>query len=124
LGKNAQTSFYSGTDMFKQLTNDVNFSKHVLPNQNQIKSLNLGWGAEWRMENYQTDLGEEASWKNYDTANYPQVSEPGPEYVLNKSRHVFGAYAELESELKNKLLFNIAWRYEYYSDFGGILQGK
>jgi iron complex outermembrane recepter protein len=124
LGENAPTSFYTGTDNFKQLTNDINFSKQVLPKGDQFKTLNLGWGAEWRFENYQTKLGEEVSWKNYDTANYPQVSEPGPGNVLNKGRHVFGAYAELESELENNLLINIAGRYEYYSDFGGNLAAK
>jgi iron complex outermembrane recepter protein len=124
LGKNAQTSFYSGTDIFKQLTNDINFSKQLLPKENQFKSLNLGCGAEWRMENYQTRLGEEASWKNYDTANYPLVSEPGPENILNKTRNVFWAYVEIESELKNNLLVNISGRYEYYNDFGGNIAGK
>jgi iron complex outermembrane receptor protein len=86
--------------------------------------LNIGWGAEWRFENYNIKQGEEASWKNYDTLNYPRFSEPGPENILNKSRNVFGAYAELESELKNKWLFNIAGRYEYYTDFGGNIAGK
>ena len=124
LGANAQTSFYGGTDFFKQLTSDVNFSKLFLPRANQIKTLNLAGGAEWRREDYQTNLGEEASWKNYDTANYPLIGEPGPENVLNKSRNVLGAYVELESEFKNNLLFNIAGRYEYYSDFGGNIAVK
>jgi iron complex outermembrane receptor protein len=124
LGANAQTSFDNGTDNFKQLTSDINFSKQFLPTANQIKTLNLGWGAEWRLENYHTNLGEEASWKNYDTVNYPLVPEPGPENVLNKTRNVLGAYVEMESEFKNNLLFNIAGRYEYYSDFGGNMAVK
>ena len=124
LGANAQTSFYNGTDFFKQITSDINFSKQFLPTVNQIKTLNLGWGAEWRLENYQTNLGEEASWKNYDTVNYPRFSVPASENIVNKSRNVFGAYIELESEFKNNLLFNMAGRYEYYSDFGGNIAVK
>jgi iron complex outermembrane receptor protein len=124
LGRNAQTSFYSGTDLFKQLTSDINFSKQFLLTANQIKTLNLAWGAEGRLENYQTKLGEEASWKNFDTVNYPRFNVPGPENVVNKSRNVFGAYVELESEFKNNLLFNMAGRYEYYSDFGGNIAVK
>ena len=124
LGANAQTSFYEGTDIFKQLTNDINFSKQVLLNKNQFKTLSIGWGAEWRLENYRTKQGEEAYWKNYDTANYPRFSVQGPENLVNKTRNVFGAYAELESEFKNNLLINIAGRYEYYNDFGGNIAGK
>ena len=123
MGANAQTSFYNGTDIFKQLTNDINFSKQFLTKSNQFKTVNLGWGAEWRLENYHTKLGEEASWKNYDTVNYRQVSISDTN-IVNKSRNVLGAYVELESEFKNNLLFNIAGRYEYYSDFGGNIAGK
>ena len=124
LGQNAQTSFYSGTDIFKQLTNDINFSKPLLANKDQLRSFNLGWGAEWRWENYQTKLGEEAWWKNYDTVNFRQVTEPDPENIINKIRNVFGAYLDIESELKNNLLVNVSGRYEYYSDFGGNIAGK
>ena len=72
----------------------------------------------------ETKLGEVAFWKNYDPLNYPQFNVSGTDNVVNKSRNVLGAYAELESELKNNLLFNIAGRYEYYSDFGGNIAGK
>ena len=124
LGAGAQTSFYAGTDLFKQLTNDINFSKQFLPAANQIKTLNLSWGAEWRRENYQTKPGEEASWKNYDTVNYPRFNVAATENFVNKHRNVLGAYVELESEFENTLLFNIAGRYEYYSDFGGNMAVK
>ncbi|MEO7394046.1 MAG: TonB-dependent receptor [Chitinophagaceae bacterium] len=126
LGANAPTSFYTGTDIFKQLTNDINFTKQLLLSANQFKSLNFSWGAEWRLENYVSRTGEEASWKNYDAVNYPQGGAvgAGPENAINKSRHVFGGYAELESEFKNNLLLNLAGRYEYYSDFGSNMAGK
>ena len=124
LGANAQTSFYTGTDLFKQLISDINFSKQFLPTANQIKTLNLAGGAELRLENYQTKPGEEASWKNYDIINYPRFNVSGPENIVNKSRNVLGAYVELESEFKNNLLFNIAGRYEYYSDYGGNIALK
>lgn len=119
LGANAPTSFYSGTDIFKQFTNDLNITK-------QFRELNIGWGAEWRWENYRSKPGEEASWKNYDPAHYSQGSGggSGPENALNKHRNVFGAYVELEPEIKNNLLFNIAGRYEHYSDFGSNLAAK
>ena len=126
LGADAPTSFYSGKDVYKLLTNDINFVKsYNLPGK--MKTLNLGWGAEWRIENYITKAGEEASWKNYDTLNYLTGGIGGARDTaneLNKSRNVLGTYIELEAEFSNKFLMNVATRYEYYSDFGGNIAAK
>ena len=126
LGTSAQTSFYTGTDIFKQLTNNIDFSKQLLTEETRFKTLNFGVGTECRLENYHTKTGEEASWKNYDQMNYftGGVGASGPENAVNKSRNVLGAYVELESEFQNDLLMNIATRYEYYSDFGGNIAVK
>ncbi len=124
LGANAPTSFYNGTDKFKQLTNDINFIKQYFKLPVQFKTLSLGLGAEWRLENYHTTPGEEASWKNYDPINYPQNGRTYAPENINKTRNVLGAYVELEAELNNHFLFNAATRYEYYSDFGGNIAGK
>ena len=65
LGKEAPTSFYRGKLIYQLLTNNINFSKAWRPAQ--IKSVNLAGGGEWRVENYRTGAGEEASWKDYDS---------------------------------------------------------
>ena len=126
LGADAPTSFYVGKDVYKLLTNDINLVKsYNLPGK--MKTLNLGWGAEWRIENYITKAGEEASWKNYDTLNYLTGGIGGARDTaneLNKSRNVLGTYFELEAEFSNKFLINVATRYEYYSDFGGNIAAK
>lgn len=125
LGANAPTSFGTGTDKFRQLTSDINFTKELLKTPAQFKTMSLGWGAEWRWENYQSKEGEEASWENYDPANYSQGGgAPGPENAVNKTRNVLGAYVEVETELNDHFLFNAAARYEYYNDFGGNIAGK
>lgn len=126
LGANAPTSFYTGTDKFKQLTTDINFLKQYSELPAQFKAISIGYGAEWRFENYHSTEGEEASWFNYDTVNYSQggIGASGPENAVNKTRNVLGTYVELETELNKHLLFNVAARYEYYSDFGGNLAGK
>jgi len=126
LGANAPTSFYTGTDKFRQSTNDINFVKQYNNPSAPFKTMSIGYGAEWRWENYISTIGEEAAWKNYDTLNYPRggTGAPGPENALNKTRNVLGAYAELETELNKHFLFNLAARYEYYSDFGGNMAGK
>jgi iron complex outermembrane receptor protein len=119
LGANAPTSFYTGTDIFKQLTNNLNVTK-------QFKLLNFGYGVEWRLENYIVKTGEEAAWKNFDPVNYSQggVGASGPENAINKTRNVLASYFEIENELISHLLLNVAARYEYYNDFGSNFAGK
>ncbi len=126
LGADAPTSFFTGKDIYKLLTGDFNVTKNLFRIPPDIKTLNLAWGAEWRLENYQTKEGEEAAWKNYDPSGSTQASVGGtsPENALNESRHVLGTYIEVEAELKNRLLFNVAGRYEYYNDFGGNMAAK
>jgi iron complex outermembrane receptor protein len=43
---------------------------------------------------------------------------------LNKNRSVMCGYADLEADLNDRFLLNLATRYEHYSDFGGNLAGK
>ena len=123
LGKEAPTSFYTGKQVYQQLTNNINFSEKYT---SQAKSLNAAVGAEWRVENYYNSAGEEASWKNYDPSGRTQAGAGGnrPEDVVNKSRNVLSAYVDLETELNERFIFDLAGRYEYYSDFGSNLAGK
>jgi Outer membrane receptor proteins, mostly Fe transport len=129
LGKNAPTSFYTGSLVFQQFTNNISLAKDLLNKTGWIKLFNIAWGAEWRMENYQIKAGEEAAWENYDSLQRRQgASQNGmifrPENVINKNRNVFGTYIDVESEFTDKLLVDVASRYEYYSDFGGNIAGK
>jgi iron complex outermembrane receptor protein len=130
LGKNAPTAFYLGKQIYKQLTNDINFVKGLTKIPLGLKSLNLGFGAEWRIENFHSKAGEEASWYNYDTINrkkeggsqgFAGVSDSD---AINKNRNVAGIYLDLESELNDRFLIDLAGRYEYYNDFGGNIAGK
>jgi iron complex outermembrane receptor protein len=126
LGKNAPTSFYTGTLIYGQLINDLHLSKNVSTNGKQ--STYISFGAEWRLENYQMRQGEEAAWKNYDSLARKVGNPTGlivyPANVVNKSRHVSAMYLDLETEPTSRLLVNIAGRYEHYSDFGGNMAGK
>jgi len=124
LGKKAPTSFYLGKLIYQLLTNNINFSKAWRPAQ--IKSVNLAGGGEWRVENYRTGAGEEASWKDYDSTGNKNGGAGGisPDNVINKSRNVFATYLDMETELNDRLLLDAAARYEYYSDFGSNIAGK
>jgi len=128
-GKNAQTEFYCGSLSFKQLTNNISFTRNFAKKINRFKSFNLGFGAEWRFENYQIKKGEEASHKNYDTTNNTQGGAQGlPGFsdsnTANTNRNVIGMYVDLESDINDHLLIDIAGRYEYYGNYGSNLAGK
>ena len=129
LGKSAPTEFYTGTLTYQQLTNNIHFTKNLLVHGNKSKTINLHWGAELRFENFKMKAGEEASWKNYDTthkklggAQASMTVSPGDE--LNKNRNVIGAYIDIETDLNNKFILDIAGRFENYSDFGSNVAGK
>lgn len=127
-GKAAQTSFYAGTLEFNQYTTNVNFSKD-LGRRLGFQSLNIATGAELRFDNYTIQAGEEASYKNYAPTSGrvggAQVF-PGfqPDNAVDETRTVAGAYLDLESDVTNRFLANVAGRYEYYSDFGSNGAGK
>ena len=128
LGKNAPTDFYMGKLVYKLFLNNISFIKDFATENTKLKTFNLAVGAEWRLENYQTHAGDEASYKNYDTrkagGSQPSFGSVSAENVVNKNRTVSAAYIDLEIEPGDRLLMDLAGRYEYYSDFGGNLAGK
>ena len=128
-GKNAQTEFHCGNLLFKQLTNNISFARNFAKEIGRLKSFNLSFGAEWRFENYQIKNGEETSYGNYDITNKTQGGSQGlPGFdtinAIHARRNVTGIYVDLESDINDHLLIDIAGRYEYYSNYGGNLAGK
>jgi iron complex outermembrane receptor protein len=125
LGKNAPTTFYIGSVIYHQLTNAIHFTKNISNPGDKSTIINLGWGAEWRFENFGMKSGEEASWKNYDLRKIGGViGSVSDRDALNKNRSVMCGFADLEAEFNDRFLLNLATRYEHYSDFGGNLAGK
>jgi iron complex outermembrane receptor protein len=130
LGVNAPTEFYAGTLQFNQNTTDLNLAKDF-GTELGLKSFNVAAGLTYRLDNYQIQAGEEASYANYDPsetnkrAGGAQVF-PGfqPSNAINAFRNVFGAYVDLESDLTERWLVNLAGRFENYSDFGSNFAGK
>jgi iron complex outermembrane recepter protein len=129
LGTAAPTSFYAGTQKFAQNTLNLDISKSIATTA--VKSLNVAFGAEYRMDMFGIEAGEDASWKNYDLTAVPlrvggaQVF-PGfqPSNAVDKSRSVMGAYLDVETDINEKLLIDAAIRAENYSDFGSNAAGK
>ncbi len=125
-GKSAPTSFYTGKLIYGQLLNDFHLSKKILAGTE--KEINLGIGAEWKLENFQIGEGEEASWKNYQPAGTKLGGSGGlvftPRDAVHSNRTRTAVYTEMETALAGRLLTSLAMRYEYYSDFGSNLAVK
>jgi iron complex outermembrane receptor protein len=129
LGANAPIKFYGGKPIFRQQINTISFAKDVAKKTASVKTFNIGLGAEHRYENFRTLEGEEAAWKDYDSTGIRLGGAPGsggirPEDIVNESRNITALYVDLESDINEKFLINVAGRYEYYSDFGSNLAGK
>jgi iron complex outermembrane receptor protein len=104
--------------------------------------LNFAFGAEWRNEQFQTRIGEEASWQagdyafqNTDPAN-PNFYSDGVTPMGNLSigahgfagfsppqagrwdRANYAAYVDLEADITERLTLGAAVRFEDFDDFG------
>lgn len=131
LGTSSPRSFYCGTIKLNQNTTNLDFAKDF-GEKTGLPTFNVAFGSEFRIDNYIIEAGEEASWKDYDNtaASVGKVGgaqvfpgyQPGNE--LNENRTVFGLYTDIETDITERLLVNVAGRFENYSDFGSALAGK
>ena len=145
LGTRSPTRFDAGGFSLAQNTTVLDASR-LYPGI--AKGLNIAFGVEHRIENYQINAGEEGSYKTYghpvfridttrddggaiasiDTTFRPGGSQgfPGfqPGNEVRESRSNFGSYIDLELDVTNKLVIDAAGRFERYSDFGNTLNGK
>lgn len=140
---NQQTQFYAGTLVFNQSTTNLDFSR-LFPKALGLSSVNLAFGAEYRRDGYQIMPGEETSYsgvtKVVPAAPYTisgptpatALALPGaqvfpgyqPDNKIDASRSNVSLYADVESEITDKWLVDLAGRYENYTDFGSQLTGK
>ncbi|HWT11803.1 MAG TPA: TonB-dependent receptor [Allosphingosinicella sp.] len=97
-----------------------------------LDELSLAVGAEYRNENFRIVRGEEQSYVNgpfsaapFNAAGGSQVF-PGfrPNNEVDESRNSVAAYIELDADVSERLTFQIAGRFEHYSDFGNTVNGK
>lgn len=109
--------FDDGGFSFLQNTANLNISKEI------STDFNLGFGSEYRFENYKIEAGEPGSYTNYNPSSGKATGAQGfpgyqPSDVVNADRNVIGVYADAEYEMNKKWLVNGAFRFENYSDFG------
>lgn len=130
LGAGAPKIFDFGANFFIQQTNTLSFAKDFSNKINGVKTFSIGFGGEYRYEQTWNRQGEEASWENYDPSGRiiqgGMMPNPGihPKDVVNEDRQVAGLYADVETDLNDHFLLNMATRFEHYNDFGNNLAGK
>jgi iron complex outermembrane receptor protein len=130
-----QTEFYSGAVSLAQShvqldvdrTYEVGFSS----------PLNVAAGAVFRGDTYQIESGERASWAGFEDAPW-EINQNGsapaagaqvfpgfrPSQEVEETRTNIGTYVDLEANVLEPLLINVAGRFENYSDFGSTFDWK
>ncbi|MGI1680159.1 MAG: TonB-dependent receptor [Cellvibrionaceae bacterium] len=91
----------------------------------------LAFGAEYRIDEYAIDAGEEYSYADYDGAVSGTGSAgiqvfPGfqPSNEVDEDRNVMSAYVDAEYDVIDRFLVSGAVRYDDYSDFGDTFNVK
>ncbi|MGE0387010.1 MAG: TonB-dependent receptor plug domain-containing protein [Gammaproteobacteria bacterium] len=91
------------------------------------RPVGIAFGFEYRRETYASRAGDPASFAAgpFD-ADIGAQGAPGltPQDVRDAQRNVAGVYAELSSQVLDRLYVDLAGRYEYYDDFGSAANGK
>lgn len=122
---NRQTSFDAGGLKFWQNTVNADLSKKY----DVLAGLNVAAGLEYRVDAFDVNSGEEASYKNFDTASKASAGAQvfaGFQNTIGdtKTRNSKAIYLDLEQDFSNKFLVTGALRFEDYSDFGSTLNYK
>lgn len=137
------TTFDAGGFNFSQNTTNLDVSKFY---ESIFSGLNIAFGAEYRLENYEINAGEEASYAQYTNAgqvitlasqnpatDFFGAARPGgsqvfpgfsPKNELSRGRSSIAGYADFEADLSETFLLSFATRFEDYSDFGSTINFK
>jgi len=137
------TTFDAGGFSFMQNTTNLDISQFF---EDTMAGLNIAFGAEYRLENYEIIAGEQASYAQY-TADGQVItlasqvpakdffgrSRPGgsqvfpgfsPKNELSRGRNSVAGYVDVEADVTDNFLLSGAMRYEDYSDFGSTFNVK
>lgn len=130
MGAASPTEFYVGRSSFGQSTTEANISKNI-DGWAGTKSLNIAFGGQYRIDFFKLKEGSPESYFVGPLAT-TQNKAPGssgrpgiaPEDRADAQRSNIGLYADVESDITDKILVATALRYENYSDFGSNFTGK
>lgn len=145
LEENSPTEFDAGGHSLLQNTTNFDISKNYA---DVMSGLNIAFGTEFRVEQFEIFAGEEGSYTTYDTNGQP-ITDPttqsapidpvsgeprpgssqgfpgySPANEVNESRTNFSLYADAELDVTEAFMLSGAVRFENYSDFGSTVNGK
>ena len=126
LGAASPTSFYLGSFTFTQTTLNADLVRN-LDLGAMAGPLSFAYGAEVRLEDYETGAGEPSSYEVGPVfAGIGAQAGPGltPDSVTDVDRTVYSLYVDVEAQITEALEVGAAARYEDYDDFGDALTGK
>lgn len=120
-----QTKFEAGGTKFAQYTTNLDVAKK----HEVMAGLNTAFGAEYRVDGFQITAGEEASYRNFNTASGVAAGSQVfagflPTNAVDNSRNSFSLYTDNELDISKKFMVSGALRFESYSDFGTTLNYK
>jgi len=126
LGSQSPTDFDNGAREQREQLFNVDF---VYEWQTALANpVNVGFGAEYRREEFSIYAGEEASWVLGPLRDLSPAANgfPGahPATAGSWSSHNTAAYVDLDVDFTERLNVGIAGRYEDYSLFGSTTSGK
>ncbi|MEN8891081.1 MAG: TonB-dependent receptor [Wenyingzhuangia sp.] len=145
-GGATQTVFDAGSLSFIQNISNLDFTTF---NEDVLEGLNIAFGAEYKVENFEIYAGEEASYTSYDVNgnivtsttednlwvknNFTGTPLGGgsqvfrgydPKNATNKYRNSIAAYADIELDFTDQWFVSAAGRFEDFSDFGTTFNYK
>ena len=113
------TNFFDGNYTSTQWTTNLDVTKEI--DLGLSAPMNLAFGAEYRKETWRASPGDAASRYFEGGQSFPGISTSD---AGGHDRDVKAAYVDVVISPLDKLRFDIAARYEDYSDFGDTTVGK
>ncbi len=114
-GASTPITFKPGGTTFNHYVGNIDISKNV------SEKLSLGFGSEFRTENFEILAGDEASYVGSGADSFQGNT---PENSGKFNRYNLGAYLDLAYDFNKDFLVNGTVRYENYSDFGSATVWK
>lgn len=142
LQNSSPTTFDAGGFNFSQNTTNLDINQFY---DDIFSGLNVAFGAEYRVENYEIEAGEQASYGQYTpggrlitagedpAVDFFDNARPGgsqvfpgfsPNNELARGRSSVAGYLDMEASFSEKFRLSFATRFEDYSDFGSTINFK
>ncbi len=126
LGAASPTTFDAGIMQYDQWVARLDVTRPL--NLGLAKPATLAFGTEYRHEGYEIHRGDLASYvfggaagKAAGAQGFPGF-QPGNE--VDRNRHSYAAYVDLDAQVTDRFDVDVAGRYEHFSDFGSNTTGK